>query len=208
MTKQLKLLSIASEPLSLPPPDDAQSQGLPHQLKALLQSRNGFSAFESALVVFPSRDSMGVPGIHEWNDLAGWRYHYQDVMASEDCCFAQDLFGLQFVIGKSGVARLNPESGNVVFYAKSIEGWAKRLLENYEEDTAWPLAHEWQILNGVLPPHMRLLPKVPFILGGEYEADNLVAVECHQAMGYWSKLCNAVRNVPDGQSVSLTGWIR
>lgn len=208
MTKLQKLLSIASEAFSLLPPDDAPSLRLPPTLQALLESRNGFSAFESALVVFPSRDSMGVPGIHEWNDLEGWRYHYRDVTASDEYCFAQDLFGLQFVIAQSGVLRLNPENGKIVPYASSIEDWAKRLLENYEEDTAWPLAHDWQNHNGVLLAHMRLLPRLPFILGGEYEVDNLVAVECRQAMGYWGKLYNAIRNVPDGQSVSLAGWIR
>ncbi|MGE0606435.1 MAG: hypothetical protein AB7O62_04845 [Pirellulales bacterium] len=146
--------------------------------------------------------------IQEWNDLGGWRNHYRDVLASEDHCFAQDLFGLQFAITKSGVVQLNPEDGKVVPYATSIEDWAKCILENYEEDTAWPLAHDWQNQNGVLPPHMRLLPKVPFVLGGEYEVDNLVAVECRQAMAYLSKLYNAIRNVPDLQSVSLAGWIR
>lgn len=208
MAKLQKLLSIASDPLSPFPPDDAQSLTLPRQLKAILDVRNGFMAFESALVLFPSRDSMGVPCIHEWNDLEGWRYHYRDVLASDDYSFAQDLFGLQFVMTRSGVVRLNPEDGEVVPYASSIEDWAKQLLENYEEDTGWPLAHDWQIQNGVLPPSMRLLPKVPFVLGGQFEVDNLVAVECRQAMAYWSKLYNAIRNVPDGQSIGLKGWIR
>ncbi|MCC9608915.1 hypothetical protein LOC68_07870 [Blastopirellula sp. JC732] len=207
MTKLQKLLSIASEPLSLLRPSDGHSLKLSRQLKTLVECRNGFSAFECALVVFPSMDSKGVPGIHEWNDLNGWRGHYRDVIDDEDYCFAQDLFGLQFALAKSGIVRLNPESGSVSLYAKSIEDWAKRLLENYEEDTAWPLAHEWQIVNGVLPPQMRLLPKIPFVLGGEFEVDNLVAVECHQAMEYWGKLYDAIRNVPEGQRVSIPGWI-
>jgi hypothetical protein len=208
MTKLQKLLSIASEPLSSLPATELNSQELPPQLKALLDSRNGFAALESALVVFPTRTAMRVPGIHDWNNLEGWRCHYRDVLAAEYCCFAQDVFGLQFAIAKSEVIRFNPESGDVSPYANSIEEWAKRLLENYEDDTAWPLAHDWQLLNGVLPPHMRLLPKLPFVLGGEYEVDNLIAVECHRAMEYWGKLYDAIRNVPDGQRVSIVGWIQ
>lgn len=208
MTKLEKLLSISSEALSLFPPDDEQSLRLPLKLQALLESRNGFSAFESALVIFPTRESIGVPGIHDWNNPQGWRYHYRYVTASDDYCFAQDLFGLQFVVSQSGVVRLNPEDGKVVPYANSIEDWAKRLLENYEEDTAWPLAHDWQLQNGVLPAHMRLLPKMPFVLGGEYEVDNLIAVECSLAMRYWSNLYDAIRNLPDGQITSLVGWVR
>lgn len=207
MTKLQKLISIASDSLALSPATESNFNELPPGLSMLLQNRNGFSAFESALVVFPSTESVGVPGVHEWNDLTGWRRHYRTVIADEYVCFAQDLFGLQFAIANSGVVRLNPESGSVTAYADTIEGWAKRLLENYEEDTAWPLAHEWQLSHGVLSPNLRLLPKLPFVLGGQYEVENLVELDCRQAMEYWGKLYEAIRNVPDGQSVSLAGWI-
>lgn len=207
MIKLNKLLSISSEALSMHPSDAAQSLRCPNKLKALLEMRNGFIAFESALVVFPTRKSKGVPGILEWNDLNGWRNVYQDVVSPEDLCFAHDLFGGQFVITKSGVIHMDPETGHVMPYADSIEGWAERLLDHYAEDTAWGLGHEWQMIHGSLPPHMRLLPKLPFVLGGEYEVENLIAVECHEAMNYWGQLYNAIKGVSDGEVVTLDGWL-
>ena len=207
MTNLHKLVSLASESLSQVMPVATDVAGLPLELGAMLRSRNGFTAFESALVVFPLVHGSDVPGIRDWNDLKGWRRHYLGVIGDDCVCFAQDLFGLQFVLSRSGVLRFDPECGGVSHYAKSLEDWAKQLLQNYEEDTAWPLAHEWQLLNGVLPPNMRLLPKLPFVLGGDYEADNLIAVECTQAMEFWAKLFEAIGNVPDGQSVTLDGWL-
>jgi len=207
MSKLQKLLSISSKALSSLPGGEARLTACPSQLKALLSMRNGFFAFESSLVVFPTIDCMGVPGILEWNDLEGWRVFFRDVLASDDLCFAHDLFGIQFVITNSEVVKMNPETGDVKRYAESIEGWAERLLDNYEEDTAWVLAHEWQIKNGMLPPHMRLMPKIPFVLGGEFEVENLVAVECHQAMRYWGQLYNNIRSISDGEVIRLDYWI-
>jgi hypothetical protein len=207
MTKLQKLISIASDSFSMDLGSEANLNEFPSELSMLLESRNGFCAFESALVVFPTKKYDGVPGVYEWNDLTGWRRHYRTVMADEYLCFAQDLFGLQFAISNAGVIRLNPETGKVTFYARSIEEWAERLLENYAEDTGWPLAHEWQLIHGFLPANLRLLPKLPFVLGGEYEVENLVALDCQQVMDYWGKLYEAIRNLPDGQAISLAGWI-
>lgn len=208
VTRLQKLLSIASEPLSPGPSEEKALCEVTPELGDLLSRRDGFVAFESALVVFPTRTGSGVPGIQEWNDPAGWRSRYRDVLAPEYCCFAHDLFGTQFAISPSEVIRLDPEVGHVERYASTLEEWAKRLLQNYREDTAWPLAHDWQLLNGVLPPGSRLLPRQPFVLGGEFEVDNLVAVECQQAMAFWGMLYEGIREVPEGQPVHLSGWIR
>lgn len=207
MIELQKLAAIASKELStkLFALDDARQ--LPPGVDSLLKTRNGFSAFECALVVFPSSCGSGVPSVFEWNDPTGWRKHYRDAIDDRYCCFAHDVFGVQFAISASEVVRFDPESGEVEFYSDCINGWAKRLLENYEEDTAWPLAHDWQMQNGILSPTMRLLPKTPFILGGPYEASNLVAIDCQVAMEHWGKLYNTIRATPDGNFVSMTGWI-
>jgi hypothetical protein len=204
-----KLLAIASPSFSLVKPDLPTVSRLADfpDLLDVLRTRNGFTAFESALVVFPIVEVSGLPSIFEWNSVNSWRKNYIDVMPSGYFCFAQDLFGVQFAISSEGVIRFNPESGQVTSYAGSIDEWAMKLLENFEEDTAWPLAHEWQTLHRGLQPNERLLPKQPFVLGGDYVVENLVAVECKSAMEYWGQLYNAIRNVPDGGSISISGWI-
>ena len=208
MTSVQRLLKIASNQLSLDACSASESNRLPVELHKLLTSRNGFVAFESALVVFPSTRFDEVPGVIEWNDLNGWKRHYLDVLPKESICFAQDAFGDQFAISKSCILRMNSETGTVQEYSDSIEGWAERILENYMADTGWPLAHEWQVLHGPLSPHMRLLPRIPFVLGGEFDESNLVAVESQSAMEFLGRLYQAIREVPDGQPITILDWFR
>src|SRR5690606_5554502 len=100
-----------------------------------------------------------------------------------------------------------PETGDVDHYASSLEEWADYLLQNYPEDTGWPLAHEWQSLNRPLKPCERLLPKQPFVLGGDYIVQNLVPVEAEEAMNKWANIFSAIRSVPEGVPVTLSGWL-
>jgi hypothetical protein len=209
MNRLEKLLDIASQPLSAHEPDASAVQRLTSfpELLRMLRARNGFAVFESALIAFPTIPVADVPSIFDWNAADGWRSNYLDVLPICYMCFAHDLFGLQFAISSEDVIRFNPETGEVRRYANSLVGWADRLLDNFEEDTAWPLAHEWQTLHRGLRPDERLLPKQPFVLGGDYVVENLSVVGCRSAMAYWARLYKATRNVPDGGRISLSGWL-
>lgn len=207
MTSLQRLLSVASDALSPIPCDHKIAVGIPSALRQLLGVRNGFSAFQNALVVFPCNRVMDMPSIHEWNNILGWRRWYAGLIDNDAMFFAQDLFGTQFAITQAEVVRMNPETGDAHLYSRSLEGWAQRLLDNVEEDTALPLANEWAESEGTLSRSERLLPKVPFVLGGEYEITNLTPVHCEQAMEYWGLMYQTIRDIPDGQSVTLSGWV-
>ena len=87
-------------------------------------------------------------------------------MARGLLCFAGDIFQDQFCLSKAGVVRFKAETGETAFVAHSIEKWADVILSDYQFETGWPLAHEWQLTNGPLVPGKRLMPKTPFFLGG------------------------------------------
>lgn len=177
------------------------------QLLQLLCRRNGFATFESALVVFPGCDSKGVLGLSNWNFKLGWRRFYHGVISPNSICFAHDVFGGQFVISETGISKLDPESGEVTHYAASIDKWAQRLLNNYSEDTGWVLAHEWQVHYRPLLIAERLIPRQPFILGGDYSVSNLIAVNSVTAMEKWGRLYSAIRDIPDGTKATVYGWV-
>ena len=208
MSRIDKLLSIGSAPIGTHSVGssvlmvDWQSE-----LRSLLGVKNGFSAFEAALIVFPLNDAGGVYGLSSWNARGGWRDAYSDCFDDQVLFFAHDVFGVQFGLTKSGVVRLDPESGEVALYASSLEGWASKLLENYEQDTGWPVAHDWQVENRPLRRHERLLPKQPFVLGGDYEVENLVAVEALFGMRSWGALYSQIRDLRDGEVASVEGWL-
>ena len=57
--------------------------------------------------------------------------------------------------------------------------------------------------NGPLLEGLRLIPKTPFILGGEYNVENLFAFDAVKGMRYRADIWKQIRNLPDGASVQL-----
>lgn len=206
-----KLLSIASDSIALPvsltplPSDGNGSELRRAELLAMLSMRNGFYAFESALHVLPSsaqRTQDAFLNIQIWNQTTLWRDRY--LHEGDDLLFfAEDIFGGQFAIKGEHIVSFEPESGEVEVIAKSIDDWAAQLLLNYRELTGQPLARAWQEVHGAIPLGRRLLPKVPFILGGQYHQENLVAVDAIEGMRYRGELWQQLRDLPDGAQVVL-----
>jgi hypothetical protein len=207
-----KLVEIASAPLSLQVPDLSSipgvvTEGSFSELASLLGRRNGFYAFESALLVLPTEGSEDHPSLAEWNERGGWRARYPEV-ADDIVFFAQDLFACQFGISPRGIFRLDPESGALTRYSDSLEAWARKLLTNYDSETGWPVARDWQQRHGPLRRGFRLLPKMPFILGGDFVVDNMVEVPAREAMRKLGHLYEQVRGVPDGTPLTVHGWLK
>jgi hypothetical protein len=195
-----RLVSIAGPPLGNAGPRIAD---VAHDLAGLLEKRNGFFAFESALHVLPSRPvPAGVMSVQAWNEPDLWRDAYDS--AAEGCYFfAEDAFGSQFAMRDSRIVSFNPETGVVDQLTESLEDWAERLLEDYEVLTGFPVAHAWQEKNGRLPVDQRLLPKHPFVLGGPFTVENLHAVDAVHGMRFRAELAKQIGNLPDGTRVNL-----
>lgn len=205
----LNKLLDAAEPPSAP---DSSEEGQPidelqrapwHEITTRFP--NGAYAFASALHFFGIRRTEADCDIIAWNDANGWRRHYS--LPGEGTFFAEDLFGNQFGMFPRGrVARLDVESGGLDWVANSLNEWAEVLIDNHREQTAWPLGQEWQEEFGPLPEGYRLVPRHPFILGGEYEIDNLVAAPRENVMEFVGQLAAEVVGLPDGETVTLDGW--
>ncbi len=199
-----KLVSISSEPLAPKPnglPAFLASYALGPELFRKLQRKNGFYAFESALHVFPLRSAFGM-SLEEWNADALWRNGYED-LAEGLLFFAEDIFQDQYCISSDGVLRFFAETGATVLLADTIENWAEKLLSDYKRETAWPLASQWQDENGPLPEGKRLMPKIPFFLGGEYAIENFWAGDSVEGMRFKANLAIQTRNLPSGSQVTI-----
>ena len=99
--------------------------------------------------------------------------------------------------------RFLAETGDREFFADSIEDWADLILSDYSMQTGWKLAHQWQAANGPLPPGKRLMPKIPFILGGEYSLDNLYPGNPLEGLSFKAGIAMQTRNLPEGTKVRL-----
>ncbi len=198
-----RLLSIASPALA---PSarlgDLPATKLAEGLAELLARRNGFYAFEGALHVRPSTVAPNEYSVAAWNDAALWRSTYDGL--TDGCVFfAEDAFGGQFAVVDDDVVTFDPETGDREAIARSIDGWAQLVLDDYEFLTGHPLMHDWQVQNGALPIGHRLVPRKPFVLGGEYEAANLVGMDAVDAMRYRGEIAVQIRDLPDGAQLQI-----
>lgn len=171
-------------------------------LLAALSLKNGFFAFESALHVYPANGSYPGVELGRWNASALWRAKY-DNLTSGCAFFASDVFGGQFCVADDEIYIFDPETGQRKWLAASLEAWADIVLGDFRYLTGYPLAHEWQVAYGPLPPEYRLVPRIPFVVGGEFEIENLRLADPVEAMTSRAPLALRIRNLPDGARIEL-----
>jgi hypothetical protein len=207
MSAMDQLLSIASEPIG-----PAAGPGFAAILAAqgdrglelldLLRARNGFYAFYSALHVFPLGMLEGKVDLESWNAEALWRDAYAHLAAG--CLFfAEDIFGGQFCLKDDAVLVFDPETGEQTRSGGTLEEWAQHVLLDHDTLCGTPLAREWQERYGALPPGRRLIPKMPFVLGGDFALENLYVADPVEAMRFRGALAQHLRGLPDGAAIQL-----
>jgi len=203
-----KLLQVASESLLKAPIDtDTLTDiltpfgSIGSELLNLLGQRNGFYAFESALLLRASGQSKAPFDLASWNSKNLWLYGYSAFKISELLFFAEDVFGNQFAIDKDHVVFFDPETGETSPMADSLEGWCNAILSDFNHHTGYPLAHEWQSAHGAIERGHRLIPTIPFVAGGEYTIGNLRVVDESEGMNYRADFANQIRNLPNGARI-------
>jgi hypothetical protein len=196
-----RLISIGSGPL-------ASAHSVPElvdrpAVSAMLARCDGFYAFESALHVFPSVTDGPEVGVVDWNAPDLWRDAFPG--SAGWWFFAEDAFGGQFGVApeSDSVGVMDPETGNLEIVAVDMEDWARAVLDDFAVLTGYPLAHDFQAVNGALQPGRRLLPKIPFVLGGAYEVENLYGADTVSGLRYRGELAAQIRDLPDGATVRL-----
>lgn len=199
-----KLLSISSASLSQSSVDEvpeALRQWNTDDLRALASRRNGFYAFESALHVLPwsARSAIDVA---RWNEPGLWKAEY-DGRADPYLFFAENILGYQFALSIDGIVSFDPETASVTKVAASLEEWAQVILDDHRWQTAWPLAHDWQAEHGILPEGMHLIPVIPFILGGDFGVENLMAMDAIEAMRLRADFWRQTRDLPEGTQIKI-----
>lgn len=206
-TNTAKLLSISSNPICESKPSFSQEinillGSLSQDLYEILTVKNGFYAFESALHIFPASFVCQEMDLAKWNSLELWRNNYGSSTEGY-LFFAEDIFGNQFLIFNEKIYTFEPETGEIEEVSESFEEWAKCVLDNYNFLTGFQLAHEWQTSNGVIPVGKRLIPKIPFVLGGKYTVDNLYLLDAVTGMNLRADLAKQIINLKDGEKIKF-----
>ncbi len=193
------LIEIGSHSLSACAPDIS----VPDVLQNLLAEKNGFYAFENCLHIFPSNSDSEAVSLEIWNNISTWKFAYNIDFASI-VFFAEDVFGNQFGIDGEAIVRFDVESGAIEEFAVNIDGWAQKILDDYDFETGYSLGRQWQTQNRPIRLNERLTPKIPFILGGDYSIENLYANDAILIMRFNGDLFNQIKNEPEGTCIELT----
>lgn len=170
------------------------------ELLELVTLRNGFFAFESALHVFPSGPAVAGWSLEDWNAAPAWKDAYGG-LADGALFFAEDAFGGQFAIKDGTIARFDPETAEYAQMAEDLAGWCRALLDDFDFQTGYSLIAEWQRTHGPIGLQERLVPRTPFVLGGDYAIDNLVALDAAEGMRLRGDLARQLKDLPDGARV-------
>ncbi len=171
-------------------------------LSKMLAEKHGFYAFESSLHVFAAQTTGAECGLDDWNSPNLWRRDYQG-MADGVLFFAEDAFGGQFGIKSGQIYTFDPETGQLNYVANNLERWAQAVLDDYEVLTGYPLAHDWQGIHGPIPVGKRLVPKIPFVAGGEFSVSNVYVMESVEAMRSRASIAIQIKDFRDGQPIKL-----
>lgn len=195
-----RLLSHAGPALGRGTRSVVDEDAVPAALRELLSVRDGFYAFGGALLVRPVGACDDVADVRAWNDANLWRAAY-DFELSRYCFFAEDVFGGQFAVVDDGIYRFDPETAACEKICETIQAWCERIVAERAVETGEVLLKEWQTAHGALPRAHRLVPRIPFVCGGEYEVHNLVCMRDVDAMRARANLANQIRDLPDGAEV-------
>ena len=173
------------------------------ELLDLLRHKNGFFTFESALHVFPLGFSPDYLNLGSWNDPQTWKGEYGSLIPMPLLFFAQDVYGNQFGISDEGIVLFFSEFAEFEPIAKTLAEWGDVLWSDWRGFSGYDLAHAWQVQNRPLNEGERLIPKIPFVVGGKYEVANLYGGQVIDAMRFRASLARQVASVPDGTPIDL-----
>lgn len=119
--------------------------------------------------------------------------------------FGQDIFGNQFafIAKSSAIVLFECESADVKEIASNFENWIDEILGDLDYYTGQSLGNQWMESNDFFSDE-RLCPRRPFIIGGEYEIENLHSLDYPKYIEFYADLAKQIVNIKDGEKVKIT----
>lgn len=178
---------------------------LPASLRRLYFSANGVYAYNRSLLVRPLESEGDIIGLHEWNRTDLWKYMYRDLIRTidEHFFFAQNVYGEQFYFMDGVFGKFDPETGECENMGQSLDSWANKIASDSEFILGTNIANEWDRVKGVIDAGNCLMPKIPFVLGGDFSIDNLVCKPDLTSLKIRAALSGKLSRLNDGDKIVL-----
>ncbi|HEX7758036.1 MAG TPA: hypothetical protein VF459_00930 [Caulobacteraceae bacterium] len=166
------------------------------ELDALLGARDGFFAFDDALVVFPvsaPARRLDLARLNNGDWTATYWHRCEDLLF-----FAADALGDLFALHGDKVVRFATESGVIEPMADTLEDWAAKLLADPAGEAGWPFVKTWAAAHGALEEGWRLTGRHPFVLDGAFDLDNLEQRALTEILAFRGPLATRIHELPPG----------
>ena len=166
-----------------------------------LKKINGGYFYNNSLLLFGFSDKEEQFNITHINST--FKEHYSSLVENL-YFFGQDVFGNPFAFEKGKVVFFNLESGKKEILANNFKEWLDVLYNDLDYYTGESLVYELDdIQKQQLTLNKRLCPKYPFILGGEYNINNLVLKGYIENISYNADIAKQVYNLPEGSKMKI-----
>lgn len=118
--------------------------------------------------------------------------------------FAQDVFGNQFAFNtlENCIVLFNIETAEQRIIADSFEDWLVMIEEDLDYLAGLSYARKWKKYHN-LGLDQRILPEVPFVIGGEYSLENFDISTFPYYISYNAQLAKQIFNLKDGENIEL-----
>lgn len=199
--KLMRQATQRSAPPASPVIQHALEQLRAECLAPLYARCNGGYFFGGALEIFPIGTGH-YTAIEPWNAATGWRKDFDQDLEGV-AFFAHDLFCFPYGVRGNAIVRLNYETGEIESLAGTLDEFLGLLLDDCDYYSGQSLLEEWQETHGPLPVGQRLFAKMPFVLGGDWEIDNLWASAPLPVLSFRAFVARHLKGKPDGTRVSL-----
>jgi len=134
------------------------------------------------------------------NDLL--KKEYNEIIKNE-FFFAQEIFGNQFGFSQDGIVFLNIETGEKNILAENFDGWYNEIRNDLDYYTGRNIVNAWNAIHEPLDHNTRLCPTVPFVIGGEYEIENLYKSIFPNFLLSNANIARQIYDLPEGAPVVL-----
>lgn len=171
------------------------------ELEQLLGQRDGFFAFDDALMVLPVNAPIRRLDLVRLNN-GDWTANYWH-RCEGLLFFAADALGDLFALSEDKVVRFASETGVVEPMADNLAGWAARVQADPAGEAGWPFAKTWADTHGPLEEGWRLTGKKPFVLEGAFDLDNLEQRALPEILEYRGNLATRLHEAPPGAILKM-----
>lgn len=193
--KQNKTKSIKADSLEIDFP-------VSDEISNFIKDENGGYYFDNALHFFGVSEKLPFHSLKEMNKLISNLY---DKQSNGFVFIGEDVFGNLFCYDeKNKFFMFNIESGEYEEIAVGFNEFINKIIEDIEYYTGCKFAKALDPKdNELLNFGYRYCAKYPFVLGGEYNLDNLVIKLFKENLQFCSSIYHQIKDLPDGTEYQI-----